>query len=110
MKHALLTKQYNEKKSLNIDLIEKVLKTVTKLISRQPDEVMSSSNQVWTGIAQCLLQLYYKPELRRKRYARQYVALKFAQVVRVMLKYISLEELLEGTLRVEKKLRFKAIK
>ena len=78
LKNVLLTKQYNEKKSPNIELIEKVLKTVTKLISRHSAEVMSSSNQVWIGVISCLLQLYYKPELRRKRFARQYVALKFA--------------------------------
>ena len=54
---------------------------------------MSSKNHtVWTGVIHCLLQIYYKPELKRKRYARQYIALKFAQVVGVMLKYISLEE------------------
>lgn len=72
---------------------------------------MSSKNHtVWTGVIHCLLQIYYKPELKRKRYARQYIALKFAQVVGVMLKYISLEELLAGTLSVERRLRFKGIK
>ena len=43
-KMALLRKEYNEQTSPNMELIERVLKTITKIFTRQPDEVMRSNN------------------------------------------------------------------
>ena len=97
-KMALTKKEYNEQTSPNMELIERVLKTITKIFTRQPDEVMHSSNQVWTSIIQYLFLMYHKPELKRKRFARRYITLRIVQIVREMLRYLTLHTLLEGTL------------
>ena len=85
LKEALQQKLYLEQNAPNIGLIERILKTITKIFTSQPDEVMHSSNQVWQAILQFLFQLYHKNELRRKRYARRFITQKIVSVVRDML-------------------------
>ena len=109
-KEALYQKVYLEQNAPNIDLIERVLKIIVNIFTNQPNEVMKSTNQVWQTILTFLFSLYQKPELRKKRYARRFITQKIVSVVREMLKFITLSELLEGTLIIHKTLRFKGIK
>ena len=49
MKEALQQKLYLEQNAPNIALVERILKTIIKIFTNQPDELFST-NQVWQSI------------------------------------------------------------
>jgi len=96
-KEALQQKLYLEASCLireqnapNIELVERVLKTIINIFTTQPDEVIKSNNQVWQNILHFLFSLYHRPELRKKRSARRFITQKLVSVAREMLRHISL--------------------
>ena len=109
-KEGLQQKLYLEQNAPNIELVERILKTITKIFTNQPDEVMYSSTHTWQSILSFLFSLYHKPELKKKRYARRFITQKVVATAREMLKFITLHDLLEGTLKIHETLRFRGIK
>ena len=72
-KEALQQKLYLEQNAPNIELVERVLRTIINIFTTQPEEVIKSNEQVWQSILNFLFSLYHRPELRKKRYARRFI-------------------------------------
>jgi len=91
-------------------MLERVLKLLLKLIKSHPEEILQSKEEIWPMIIKMMFGLTQHPEMHRKRYCRRYLIVKTVSLVREMLKHIKLEVVIEGILKHENKIKFRAVK
>ena len=107
---AIQLRLFLQQNCSNVTLLERVLKLLMKMITSHPEEILRSNEDVWLLMIQMMFGLTQHPELHRKRYCRRYLIVKMVSLVREMLKYIGLDRIIGGILRVGPAIRFRAIK
>lgn len=82
-----------------VSLLERVLKLMMKMMQSHPDEVLRQNDEIWIMIIEMMFGLTQNKELHRKRYCRRYLIVKMVALVRHMLQFISLNDVMSGILR-----------
>ena len=93
-----------------VSLLERVLKILMKMIKSHPEEILRSNEEIWLLMIQMMFGLTQHPDLHRKRYCRRYLIVKIVSLVREMLKFVGLREIIDGILKVSRAIKFRAVK
>lgn len=94
-----------------ISLFERVLKILIKMIKNHPDEILRNKNdKIWLQIIRMIFGLTQHKELHRKRFCRRYLIVKMVTLVKEMLKYVNMKEIVDGILGMNKTIKFRAVK
>ena len=108
---AIQLKVFIASKCEHVSLLERVLKILMKMIKSHPDEILKNKNEkIWLLIIQMMFGLTQSKELHRKRYCRRYLIVKMVSLVKEMLRYVNLKEIVDGILSVSKVIKFRAVK
>jgi len=107
---AIQLKVFISQNCVNVSLLEHVLKILMKMIKSHPDEILKTKDEIWLLVIQMMFRLTQNPELHRKRYCRRYLIVKMVSLVREMLKYVSLKDIVGGILKVHSVIKFRSVK
>lgn len=107
---AIQLKMFITANCTNVSLLERVLKLLIKMIKSHPDEILRTKEQIWLLVIQMMFGLTQHKELHRKRYCRRYLIVKTVSLVREILKYVSMKEVVEGILRFNSSIKFRAVR
>lgn len=82
-----------------------------KMIKGHPDEILrNKKDKIWLEIIKMMFSLTQNKELHRKRYCRRYMIVKTVTLVKEMIKYLPLQDIIDGILGVSKNIKFRAVK
>ena len=94
----------------NINLLERVLRIITKLFMSHSEQVLKQNDDIWLNFIGLLFSLTQNEKLHKKRYCRRYLIVKMVSLVRIILKYISFEKVVDGFLSAKQNIRYRAVK
>ena len=108
---AIQLKMFIAANCQHVSLLERVLKILIKMINSHPDEVLrNKTEKIWLLVIKMMFSLTQHKDLHRKRYCRRYLIVKMVTLVKEMLKYVPMQEIVNGILGVSKNIKFRSVK